>query len=259
MKESIRTVVITGANGNIASDIAGLLAGDGWNLILLYHNTTQRIDRLIENYPNTVRSAGIDILDLEQIEETLSGLFTDSGLQPNALIHTAALRSVDTAPLIDTTPELWSRIIETNVIGTYNILKVMIPYLQGENLADGDDALRRIVLLGSDVSRIGLPNGSAYAASKAAVSSITRSLAHELAGDGILINTVSPGPVSIDDSHFPEEYRRFRAEYYADMVKRTALKRLAKPSDISSFCRFLISSENKYITGEEFFLTGGKL
>lgn len=259
MTDKKNAVVITGANGNIASDTVKILAEEGLNLILLYHNTTHRIDAILQKFHNSVKGAGIDILNREQIEEVLKSLITESGFRPKALIHTAAMRSVDSASLIDTTPELWSRIIETNVIGTYNILKVMIPFLKVEKTTDDNDNLNRIVLLGSDVSRIGLPNGSAYAASKAAISNLTRSLAHELAEHNILINTVSPGPVSIDDSHFSEDYRRFRVEYYAEMLKRTPLKRLAKTSDIASLCYFLISSENKYITGEEFFLTGGKL
>jgi NAD(P)-dependent dehydrogenase (short-subunit alcohol dehydrogenase family) len=117
----------------------------------------------------------------------------------------------------------------------------------------------RIVLFGSNVSRIGLPRGTAYSASKAAISNLCRSVAVEEATDKIIINTISPGPIKIDESHFSESYRKFREEYYKEKLKEIPLKRCATFEDIFGLCRFLISEENSYITGEEFFVTGGKL
>ena len=117
----------------------------------------------------------------------------------------------------------------------------------------------RIVLLGSNVSRIGLPNGSAYAASKSAIANLSRTVALEEAENNILINTISPGPIQIDDSHFGEEYRKFRASYYKKMLMQIPLKRLATLEDLYNLIEFLLSDKNSYITGEEIFVTGGKL
>jgi len=259
MQERYEAIIITGANGNIGSALASTLAEEGNKLILQYHNSHQRIDKLTEKFSSSIVTIKGDITELDQLEKDLQQAVDDSGFSPLALVHAAAKRSIDSAPLSETTPELWRNIFDTNVIGTYNILKTVIPLMKQRYLSARTAKQSRIVLLGSDVSRIGLPYGSAYAASKAAVSNLARSLATELAEAGILINTLSPGPVEIDDSHFPETYRRFRAVYYADMLKRTPLKRLARPTDIITLCKFLISEENRYMTGEEFFLTGGKL
>jgi NAD(P)-dependent dehydrogenase (short-subunit alcohol dehydrogenase family) len=122
-----------------------------------------------------------------------------------------------------------------------------------------EPSIRRVVLFGSNVSRIGLPKGTAYSASKAAISNLCRSLSIELGPQNILINTISPGPIEIDNSHFSPEYRKFREQYYEEMLQQTPLKRLAKPEDIVALASFLISGENSFITGEEFFITGGKL
>jgi len=167
------------------------------------------------------------------------------------------MRSIDAESLIETTPDLWQKIIQVNLIGTYNILRVVIPEMIKRN--NTKPSTRRIVIFGSNVSRIGLPNGTAYSASKAAISNLCRSLSIELGPQNILINTISPGPIEIDNSHFSPEYRKFREQYYEEMLKQTPLKRLAKPEDIVSFASFLISEENNFITGEEFFITGGKL
>jgi len=259
MQDSKEAIIITGANGNIGSALASVLAEEGFNLILHYHNSHQRIDGLTKKFSSSVVSIRGDLTDLNQLEKEMQQCCNETGFSPLALVHTAAKRSIDSASLSDTTPELWKSIFDTNVIGSYNILKVVIPLMRQRYYSDRTSEKSRIVLLGSDVSRIGLPYGSAYAASKAAVSNLARSLAAELADSGILINIVSPGPVDIDDSHFPEEYRRFRAEYYSEILKRIPLKRLARPGDVISLCKFLISEENRYLTGEEFFLTGGKL
>ena len=259
MNEFKPAVIITGANGNIGSALAASLAEEGYRLILLYHLSTQRLDALQKQFNTSIIARKADITDLAGLEDIVDKIKTETDFNPKALVHTAALRSIDSASLVDSTPELWEKIITTNLIGTYNILKTMVPLMISKQMDTDPDSFSRIVLLGSDVSRIGLPYGSAYGASKAAISNLTRSLAVELAKDDVLINAISPGPVQIDDSHFPEEYRRFRAQYYEEVLKRTPLQRLAQPADIVSLSRFLISPDNNFITGEEFFITGGKL
>jgi NAD(P)-dependent dehydrogenase (short-subunit alcohol dehydrogenase family) len=117
----------------------------------------------------------------------------------------------------------------------------------------------RIVLFGSNVSRIGLPKGTAYAVSKAGIVNLVRSVALELQDYNITINALSPGPIRIDDSHFSEEYREFRKRYYARELSQIPKKRLAELEDIIHVCDFLTAENSSYISGEEFFVTGGKL
>ena len=168
------------------------------------------------------------------------------------MIHTVSVRSSDFQSLVDSDPALWKEIINVNIMGTYNVLKVVIPYFKKEHYG-------KIILFGSNVSRIGLPRGTAYSASKAAMANIGRSLAHEEADSNIIINTISPGPIKIDESHFTESYREFRQRYYKEKIREIPLKRCASFKDLIGITRFLISQENSYITGEEFFITGGKL
>jgi NAD(P)-dependent dehydrogenase (short-subunit alcohol dehydrogenase family) len=253
------TIIITGANGNIGSALAARLAEEGSELLLLYHRSTDRLEKLKEGFSSSITLVKADLTDLSGLEKTLSKTITQNNINVQSLIHTAAMRSIDTSSLPQTSPDLWRKVIETNLFGTYHILKVVSPLLINAQKSSDNNDFRRIVLLGSDVSRIGLPFGTAYAAAKAATANIARSLSAELAGNRILINTVSPGPVKIDDSHFSEDYRRFRAQYYQDILQRTPLGSLAEISDVVSLCLFLISEENRYITGEEFFVTGGKI
>jgi len=245
-----KALILTGANGNVGAYLAHKLEAEGVNLVLITHNDLHRISDLAAS--KNIRIIQTDLTDLVDLQSKLSVVFEETCWIPEKLIHTATARNHDIRTLGDTDPVLWTSIIQMNIIGTYNILKCLLPYFRKHKKG-------KIVLFGSNVSRIGLPKGSAYAASKAAIANIGRTLASEEADNNIIINTVSPGPIKIDDSQFSESYRKFREEYYSEKLREIPLKRCASFEDISGVCRFLLSDENSYITGEEFFITGGKI
>ena len=245
-----KALVLTGANGNVGAYLAHKLNSQNIKLVLIIHRKQDRLNDLLNS--ENVRIIKADLTKLEDLKTKLKETFKETGWIPEKLIHTATERNHDIKSLIDTDPDLWTYIIKMNIIGTYNILKCLIPHFRKHYSG-------KIVLFGSNVSRIGLPKGSAYAASKAAIANIGRTLAIEEADNNIIINTVSPGPIKIDDSQFSESYRKFREEYYNEKLREIPLKRCASFEDIYGVCRFLLSDENSYITGEEFFITGGKI
>ena len=247
-----KAIVITGANGNLGSYFAEKLAEQNQNLILIIHRYKDKISDLMEKFPEQIKIAEANLNDFKQTQTAIDKIVSKSDWQPVSLIHTASLRSSDFQSLRDSANDFWEKVIKTNIVGTFNILKILIPFFQRKSFG-------RIVLLGSNVSRTGLQNGSAYAASKAAIANLCRSVAAEEAGNDILINTISPGPVEMDDRKFSSEYREFRRKYYQNELKKIPLKKLATSDDIFGICKFLISAENTYITGEEIFVTGGKL
>ncbi len=247
-----KTIIITGANGNVGSYFAAQYLELGENLLLIIHEKDHRIIGLKKKYPKQIQIIKTDLIDLEALKKKLNKAIKETGWQPGRLIHTATKRSHDFKPLVDTDPEIWKQIVLMNLVGTFNILKSVIPYFRKNKYG-------KIVLFGSNVTRIGLPKGSAYSASKAGIANISRTLAAEEAKNNIIINTVSPGPIKIDDSQFSESYRKFREEYYNKNIRDIPLKRCASFEDILGLCKFLLSKENSYITGEEFFITGGKI
>lgn len=245
-------VVITGANGNVGSHFAEQYLTAGGFLILIIHNQEHRVIELQNKYPKRIKIIKSDLRNLNQLERDFAEVISETGRIPTRLIHTATIHSYDFKPLAQSDSELWKNIIEVNLIGTFNILKTVLPYFKKYEYG-------KVVMFGSNVSRIGLPNGSAYSASKAGIANIGRTVAVEEAENNIIINTVSPGPIKIDDSHFSESYRRFRKNYYEEKLEDIPLRRHASFEDIFGLCKFLLSAENSYITGEEFFVTGGKL
>jgi len=247
-----KAIIITGANGNVGSYFAKNYAEKGENLILVINEKTHRLDEVIKNYPKQIQLLKTDLSRLDQLEKEIAKICCAPEWLPNRLIHTSTIRSHDFQPLADCEPELWSRIIEVNLIGTFNLLKTVIPFFRNNKYG-------KIVLFGSNVSRIGLASGSAYSCTKAAIANIGRSLAAEEAENNIIVNTLSPGPIKIDESHFSESYRKFREEYYQEKIREIPLRRYATFDDLLGLCNFLLSEDNSYITGEEFFVTGGKL
>lgn len=247
-----KPLIITGANGNLGSYIAEQFLVQGEELILILHENDHRVKDLPTRFPGAVHILHSDLNDYENLESSVDTLLKTKQLSPKGLIHTATLRSSDFLPLADSDRNMWYKVVDVNLKGTYNILKIIIPWFRKSNYG-------RIVMIASNVTRIGLPRGSAYSAAKAGIANIGRSIAVEEAGNNILINTISPGPIKIDDSHFSESYRQFRQQYYKERLKQIPLKRYARFADIHGLCKFLISADNTYITGEEFFVTGGKL
>lgn len=245
-------IVITGANGNVGSHFAEQYLVTGEFLILIIHNQEHRVSELQKKYSENICVIKSDLRDLDKLEKDFAKAVSETDRIPNRLIHTATIHSYDFKPLAQSDPELWRNIIEINLIGTFNIMKAVLPYFRKHNYG-------KVVMFGSNVSRIGLPNGSAYSASKAGIANIGRTVAVEEAENNIIINTVSPGPIKIDDSHFSESYRQFRKNYYEEKLEDIPLRRHASFEDIFGLCKFLLSPENSYITGEEFFITGGKL
>ncbi len=245
-------IIITGANGNVGSYLANKYCDLGENLILVIHKSDYRIKELVEKNSERLKILQVDLANYTELHNKMAEIIQQTEWKPDRLIHTATARSNIIKPLVDSDPELWKNIINANLVGTFNILKTTLEYFKKYNNG-------KIVLFGSNVSRIGLPKGTAYSASKAGIANIGRSLATEEATNNIIVNTVSPGPIKIDDSQFSESYRKFREEYYKEKLRDIPLKRCASFQDIFGLCEFLLSKDNSYITGEEFFITGGKI
>jgi NAD(P)-dependent dehydrogenase (short-subunit alcohol dehydrogenase family) len=238
-----RFVIITGGDGAIASHIARRLHDEGAKILLWTHDHHDRADRL------PLGRISSDLSDAAASQKAWDDWKAAHDRRPDALIHTAAVRASDHQPLRDSSPEMWARVAMTNLNMAANILRMLLPELA---LADPG----RVVLFGSDVSRSGLCSGSAYAAAKAGIVALARSVALE--ERNVLVNVVSPGPVETDFSNGPEEYLEFRRRYFEEQISQTPLGRLAAPDDLYGLVRHLISPENTFLTGEEVFLNGGR-
>lgn len=247
------TVLITGANGQSAVATARALLEQKCKLLLLTHKRTERIDGLIDLFPDSCFAVQCDLSCFEQTETAVQELLIKSELIPEAVIHTSAIRSYDTKTLAESEPAIWNSIVTQNISMAYNILRCVLPLMIKANQG-------KIVLFGSNVTRTGLPNGSAYAAAKAAMANLTRTVALEIAKHNIQINVISPAPVETNlEEDYHGVYLKFRQDYFSAYKKTHPQGRLVSMNDITQTVLSLINMDVQSVSGEEIYLTGGVL
>ena len=240
MKDSM--MIISGANSQVGSFLARHYAAKGQPLMLLYHQRTERIKDLGQPMQK------VDLRDFSAVEAALDNCQTKIG----SLIHCAAVRSYDVRPLGATEPETFQAIFDSNFYAAYHILRCTLARMQAQGFG-------RVIMFASDVSRSGLPNGSAYAAAKAAISNLVKSAALENVGQGILINAISPGPVdTILEEDFVGEYLEFRKRYFQNYIDSSFSGALISKEEILSTVEYLLCPNLKNFFGQEIFLSGGK-
>ena len=152
------------------------------------------------------------------------------------------------APLAETSESTYDEQFDINIKGAYFTIQKALPWLN-----DGAS----IILNTSVADSKGTAGTSAYAATKAALRSLARTAASELAGRGIRVNTVAPGPIVtpiFGRSGLPKEAVD---EFAKDIVAKVPLKRFGQPEEVAGAVAFLASQDASYITGVEINVDGG--
>jgi 3-oxoacyl-[acyl-carrier protein] reductase len=244
------TYIIYGSNSEIGAFLAKKIAPCVKTLILFHHSEK----RPLVPFPSQINilSYQHDIRDYDSLMKITDEIAQKCTITDLATVYLPAIRSYDHKPLSETSLDITKEIIDVNLLGSIHFLKAMISLAKQTRST-------KIVMLGSNVSRTGLKNGSVYAATKAAIANLTKSVSKEVGRNNILINTISPGPVETNTTNFDKEYKAFRDRYFKDQKDLTSLNKLASPEEVCDLIKFLTSLENTHITGEELFITGGSL
>jgi NAD(P)-dependent dehydrogenase (short-subunit alcohol dehydrogenase family) len=151
-------------------------------------------------------------------------------------------------PMEMLTPGQFDAMFAVNVRGPFFLLQALIPLLRNPS---------SVVLNASVAGLLGLPTTSVYAASKAALASLGRTLSSELASRGVRVNTVSPGPIATPlygKLGFTSEAQR---AFEDSMAAGTLLKRFGTGDEVAKLVRFLLSPDSSFIVGEEIVIDGG--
>ena len=178
-------VLITGASSGIGAACAEAFAAAGARLILC----ARRVDRVAElasRLDTDAEVIDLDVRDRDAVNTELGGRDVD------VLVNNAGL-AAGFEPLQTGDPELWDRMIDTNVTGLLNVTRAVVPGM----IANGRG---HVINIGSIAGRETYPNGAVYCASKAAVDRITQGLRMDLLGTGVRVSTVDPGLVETEFS-----------------------------------------------------------
>ena len=238
------TVLITGSSRGIGSAIAKALAKENYNIVINYKENeieAKKVFDEIKAYNPNVLMIQADIRKTTEVENMFNEIEKTFG-NVDILINNAGIASIRFFQ--DITEEEWEDIFNVNVHGSYRCIKRAIPSMINNKYG-------KIIGISSIWGVTGGALEAHYSATKGAIISMNKALAQELGYSGITVNTVAPGGVETDMlSSVPKE----SIDAYC---QEFPLQRLAKPEEIASAVKFLISKEASYITGHVLNINGG--
>ena len=185
----------------------------------------------------------VDITDWSDVEGAGSRVRRDRG-DVQILVNSAGIAG-DAAPLDSYSIEMWKRIIDINVNGTFYVNRVFVPQMKEQNYG-------RIVNIASVAGKEGNPNAAAYSASKAAVIGMTKSLGKELAAYDIAVNCITPATAQT------RILEQLTPEFIEYMRSRIPRGRFLEVDEAAAMVAWLVSRENSFTTASTFDLSGGR-
>jgi NAD(P)-dependent dehydrogenase (short-subunit alcohol dehydrogenase family) len=237
-----KTALITGSSRGIGRAVAERLAAEGAAVILHCNQNRAAADELAAQI-RSPRVLQADLSSPSEIERIFAELGAELGsTRLDILVNNAGIWKP--TPLGKTSPEAVDEMLNTNLKSVFLVTQAALPLLR-----DG----ARIVNMSSVAGRLGVGERNLYGATKAAMDSLTRSWALELAPRGILVNAVAPGYIETD----------MTAEHFSDSavlenaIQRSPLGRLGNAAEIADVVAFFCSDEARWITGQSLNVSGG--
>ncbi|MGB8222044.1 MAG: glucose 1-dehydrogenase [Polyangiales bacterium] len=242
-----KVAIVTGASRGIGAAIAANMAEEGAKVVLV----SRKIDGL-QGVAEGIRGNGGDAMPIachvghpEQREAMLDQALQAYG-KVDILVNNAATNP-HFGPMLSIDGGAWDKTFEVNVKGYFGMIQLVAGHLQQRN------AKGSIVNIASVVGLMAAPMQGVYAMTKAAVISMTRTLAMELGGSRIRVNAIAPGLIETKFAQVLVDNDAIRSS----IVDRTAAGRVGQPRDISGGAVFLASDESDYITGDVMVIDGG--
>jgi len=241
-----KVAIVTGASKGIGAAIAKNLAAEGAAVAVNYSSSREGAERTVKEIERNGGKAVAVQANVAKKDE-IKRLFAETKKafgRLDVLVNNAGI--YEFVPLADITPEHFHKVFDLNVLGLLLASQEAVKHFG----PDGGS----IVNISSVVSSYGVPNGSVYSATKAAVDALTRSLAKELGPRKIRVNSINPGMVETEGFYaagIAESDMRSQTE------KQTPLGRIGKPEDIAPAAVYLASNDSAWVTGETLYISGG--
>lgn len=239
-----RRAIVTGASRGIGKEVALQLARDGFDIAFCYRNSgeaAQLVAKEIAAEGRAVFHAPCDVSDAAAVEAFIEAAEAELG-EIDTLVTSAGITK--DSPIVLMEPDSWREVIDINLTGTFNFVRAMsFPFMKRK--------AGTIVAISSVAGVYGNRAQANYAASKAGIHGLSRSIAKELAPYGVRVNVVAPGFIETDMTAALGEKER------ANASKQIPLRRFGDAQDVSDLVSFLTSSKADYITGQVLQVDGG--
>ena len=237
-----KTAVITGGAQGFGLDIAKRFLNSGAKVII-WDVDTKMIEKSEKNLNNTnLKSAVVDVSNYEEVVNATNNIIKNSNI--DILINNAGITG-PTNTLWEYDIEIWKKVVNINLMGTFNCCRAIVPNMIKNNYG-------RIVNVASVAGKDGNANASAYSVGKAGAIGLTKSLGKELADKNIAVNAVTPAGAKtrILDQMTKEHVQR--------MLSKVPRGRFLEVEEFTSLVCWLSSEENTFSTAAVFDISGGR-
>ncbi|MBK5293367.1 MAG: glucose 1-dehydrogenase [Acidobacteriia bacterium] len=236
-----QTAIVTGAATGIGEAIARRLAAAGATVAVADLNA-QGAAAVASTIPGAF-AVLMDITNAESVRAAVASMLDKTG-RIDVLVNNAGIGG-RAAPLWEQTAEDWRKIIDINMTGVFHCAQAVIQHMRSRGYG-------RIVSIASIAGKEGNPNMTGYSATKAAVIGFTKSLAKEVATEGICVNAVSPAVIR---TKILEQLTQEQVDY---MTQRIPMRRTGTPEEIAAVVHFLSSPDCSFVTGQCYDASGGR-
>jgi len=242
-----KVVLITGGAQGIGKAVAEHMAAVGADLVILDQQVEKAqatADEIAKKYQRKVTAYGVDVTKPDQIAAAIEQADTEMG-KLDLLFNNAGI--VFQKPVIDLTPNEWTKVIDVNLNGVFFVAQAFGRYLiaRGKGGAIVNTASMSATIVNYPQQQ------ASYNASKAGVVQLTKSLAVEWAEHGIRVNCISPGYIFTELTSF------VRQDWQDGWKELTPIKRMGKPEELAGAVIYLLSDSASFATGTDLIIDGG--
>ena len=241
-----KVAIVTGAAQGIGRAIAIRLADEGAKVALadIQLDSAEQAAAEIRRGGAAAIAVALDVTNLDQAIAAADRVERELG-PIDILVNNAGWDVV--LPFVESTPELWDKVIAINFRGMLNCCKAVAPRMQSRGAG-------KIVSISSDAARVGSSGEAVYAGCKAAIIAFSKTLARELAANRINVNVVCPGPT---DTALLKNAMAGREKVLESMARGIPFRRLGQPADLVGAVAFFASSDSDFVTGQVLSVSGG--